>query len=101
MATPKRRNLVRRNQRLAAQIGAINQLHDNRDGVCAYCGTAFPCDTRAVMQTARQVADTPVRERDEAKAASRAGVDAILERRTDAQARWPIPPYAKADRTDG
>lgn len=73
------RKLIKKNQRLAAQVGAVNQLHSDRDGTCAYCGTPFPCDTRTVMRSARAVVDTAVGERDEAMAASRAAVAELLD----------------------
>ncbi|WP_064257136.1 hypothetical protein [Rhodococcus sp. HS-D2] len=69
---------VRKTRRLAAQVGAIHQLHSDHDGTCTYCGTPFPCDTRLVMRTAREAIDTPAGERDEAMAASRATVESIL-----------------------
>ncbi|WP_407107834.1 hypothetical protein [Rhodococcus aetherivorans] len=49
-------NTRRKNNRLAAQLVAVNELHTDSDGTCRGCNEPFPCPTRTVARTARRLA---------------------------------------------
>lgn len=75
--SPSIRNLHKKNQRLDETLSAVNRLHSSVDGACSYCGTTYPCDTRAVMRQGRTVADTTPALREDKRAEVHTLIDSI------------------------